>query len=249
VQENPSSQTQNLAAMGRKPSAAAATSDHESLVATMPADLLAAAYRGGIHWHALFIDALVQLIPPRFYLPCGDEDRLWYQGLSKVSKAAMKVQSGANVKAARRARLDPFAPPASTLDLLKKSVADQAEAEEEEEDDDVTLEELEERLRRRIVELQGNRCTGHEFLNKPKEEKGKNSKAKNEKMGEGDGKKRKRDDGTEEGSKNGKKVKKEVEEKPEIMYANVFVDPKEARRMKKRRVKNKKKALEQAKRL
>jgi hypothetical protein len=33
------------------------------------------------------------------------------------------------------------------------------------------------------------------------------------------------------------------------MYVNVFVDPKEARRRKKRRVKNKKKALEQAKRL
>jgi len=68
-------------------------------------------------------------------------------------------------------------------------------------------------------------------------------------MGKGEGKKRKRDDGTEENSKNGKKVKKEAEEKPDIMYANVFVDPKEARRRKKRRVKNKKKALEQAKRL
>jgi len=120
--------------MGRKPAAAAAASDHESLAATMPADLLAAAYRGGIHGHALFIDALVQLIPPRFYLPSGDEDRPWYQGLSKAAKAAMKAKSRANVKAARRARLDPSAPPASTLDLLKKSVAGQAAEEEEDQE-------------------------------------------------------------------------------------------------------------------
>ncbi|XP_066322057.1 ribosomal RNA-processing protein 14-C-like [Miscanthus floridulus] len=281
--------------MGRKPSAAAAAAaaiDHESLAATMPADLLAAADCGGIHGHALFFDALVQLIPPRFYLPSGDEDRPWYQGLSKAAKAAMKAQSRANVKAARRARLDPSAPPASTLDLLKKSVAGQAAEEEEEdqekseeeseesgeeassedngdeedgdeederpiapaavvsEDRSVTYEELRERLQRRIAELRGNRCTRPEFLNKPKKEKGKKSKANNEKKGKGEGKKRKRDDGTEDvDGKDGKKVKKGAEEKPDIMYANVFVDPKEARRRKKRRVKNKKKALEQAKRL
>jgi hypothetical protein len=279
--------------MGRKPSAAAAAIDHESLAATMPADLLAAADCGGIHGHALFFDALVQLIPPRFYLPSGDEDRPWYQGLSKAAKAAMKAKSRANVKAARRARLDPSAPPASTLDLLKKSVAGQAAEEEEEdqeeksgeeseesgeeasseddgdaedeveedetqmapaavvsEDRSVTYEELKERLQRRIAELRGNRCTRPEFLNKPKKEKGKKSKAKNEKKGKGEGKKRKRDDDTEDGDgKDGKKVKKGAEEKQDIMYANVFVDPKEARRRKKRRVKNKKKALEQAKRL
>ncbi|RCV07435.1 hypothetical protein SETIT_1G244300v2 [Setaria italica] len=289
--------------MGRKPSAAAAataaTADDESLAATMPADLLAAADCGGVHGHALFFDALVQLIPPRFYLPSGDEDRPWYQGLSKAAKAAMKAQSRANVKAARRARLDPSAPPASTLDLLKKSVADQAaeeedgddeegksgeegeesgdeassededgdEVEEDEEDGDekdempiapaavvsedrsVTYEELRERLHRRIAELRGNRCTRPEFLNKPKKEKGKKAKGKNEKKGKGEGKKRKRDDGTEDAEdKDGKKAKK-AEEKPDIMYANVVVDPKEARRRKKRRIKNKKKELEQAKRL
>ncbi|XP_066332197.1 ribosomal RNA-processing protein 14-C-like [Miscanthus floridulus] len=273
--------------MGRKPSAAAAAIDHETLAATMPADLLAAADCGGIHGHALFFDALVQLIPPRFYLPSGDEDRPWYQGLSKAAKAAMKAKSRANVKAARRARLDPSAPPASTLDLLKKSVAGQAAEEEEDdqekseeegeesgdeasseedgdeedempiepaavvsEDRSVTYEELRERLQRRIAELRGSRCTRPEFLNKPKKEKGKKSKAKNEKKGKGEGKKRKRDDDTEDGDgKDGKKVKKGAEEKPDIMYANVFVDPKEARRRKKRRVKNKKKALEQAKQL
>ncbi|CAL4968102.1 unnamed protein product [Urochloa decumbens] len=290
---------QTLAAMGRKPSAAAAAAaNHEALAATMPADLLAAADCGGVHGHALFFDALVQLIPPRFYLPSGDEDRPWYQGLSKSAKAAMKAQSRANVKAARRARLDPSAPPASTLDLLKKSVADQAaeeeddddeegksgegseesgdEASSEDEDDDdevedeedgdekdemqiapaavvsedrsVTYEELRERLHRRIAELRGNRCTRPEFLNKPKE-KSKKAKGKNEKKGKGEGKKRKREDGTEDAEgKDGKKAKK-AEEKPDIMYANVVVDPKEARRRKKRRIKNKKKELEQAKRL
>ncbi|CAO2039770.1 unnamed protein product [Urochloa humidicola] len=279
-----------------KPSAAAAAADHETLAATMPDDLLAAADCGGVHGHALFFDALVQLIPPRFYLPSGDEDRPWYQGLSKAAKAAMKAQSRANVKAARRARLDPSAPPASTLDLLKKSVADQAaeeaddddeegkpgedseesgdEASSEDEDDgemeedgdekdempmapaavvsedrSVTYEELRERLHRRIAELRGNRCTRPEFLNKPKKEKGKKAKGKNEKKGKGEGKKRKREDGAEDADgKDGKKVKK-AEEKPDIMYANVVVDPKEARRRKKRRIKNKKKELEQAKRL
>jgi hypothetical protein len=64
---------QTLAAMGRKHAAAA---DDESLAAaTMPDDLLAAADCGGVHGHALFFDALVQLIPPRFYLQAGDEDR------------------------------------------------------------------------------------------------------------------------------------------------------------------------------
>jgi hypothetical protein len=264
----------------------------------MPAVLLAEADCSGVHGHALFFDALVQLIPPRFYLQAGDEDRPWYQGLSKAAKAAMKAQSRANIKTARRARLDPSAPPSSTLDLLKKSVADQAaeEGEEEEEeksvgeteesgdeagsedeDDDeieedegddeeggmqiapaavvsedrsVTYEELRERLHLRIAELRGNRCTRPEFLNKPKKEKGKMAKGKNAKKGKDEGKKRKRAEGADdEDGKDGKKAKKEAEEKPDIMYANVFVDPKEARRIKKRRVKNKKKALEQAKRM
>lgn len=262
--------------MGRKPPAVAAA-DHDSLAATMPADLLAAADCGGVRGHALFFDALVQLIPPRFYLPTADEDRPWYQGLSKAAKAAMKAQSRANLKAARRARLDPSAPPSSTLDLLKKSIADQ-EAEEEqdseneassEDDDDdneeeqeemplapaavvsedrsVTYEELQERLHRRIAELRGNRCTRPEFLNKPKKEKGKKAKGK---KGKDVGKKRKREDGIEDAEgKDGKKPKEAGEKAPDIMYANVCVDHKEARRRKKRRIKNKRKALEQAKRM
>jgi hypothetical protein len=238
----------------------------------MPADLLFEAACGGVHGHALFFDALVQLIPPRYYLQAGDEDRPWYQGLSKAAKAAMKAQSRANIKAARRARLDPSAPPSSTLDLLKKSVADQAAEEGEEEDDagseddeieeegmqiapaavvsedrSVTYEELRERLHRRIAELRGNRCTRPEFLNKPRKEKGKMAKGKNAKKGKDQGRKRKRAEGADD--EDGKKTKKEAEDKPDIMYANVFVDPKEARRIKKRRVKNKKKALEQAKRM
>ncbi|KAF0902476.1 hypothetical protein E2562_016299 [Oryza meyeriana var. granulata] len=145
---------------GRRPDALSASSKAAD-------DLLAAFDCGGVHGHSLFFDALVQLIPPRFYLSAADEDRPWYQGLSKGAKAAMKAQSHANVKAAR---LDPTAPPASTLDLLKKS--------------------LRERLHRRIAELRGNRCTRPEFLNKPKREKGKKGK-----KGRDAGKKRKGEDG------------------------------------------------------
>jgi hypothetical protein len=112
------------------------------------------------------------------------------------------------------------------------------------EDRSVTYEELLERHRRHMLELRGNRCTRTEFLNKPKKEKGKKAKGKNGKKGKGEGKKRKREDGIEDAEgKDGKKAKK-VEEKPDIMYANVVVDPKEARRRKKRRIKNKRKKLE-----
>ncbi|KAF7079393.1 hypothetical protein CFC21_083632 [Triticum aestivum] len=299
--------------MGRKPSAsaaaAAAAADHDSTVASAKAaELLAAAADcEGIHGHSMFFDALVQLIPPRFYLSADDDVRPYYQGLSKAAKAAMKAQSRANIKAARRARLDPAGPPSSTLDLLKKSVADQEAEEKKEEEEDnsqdgsqesddeatseggdddqdneegdeeeeeeeeaedekqemqmapaavvsedrsVTYEELRERLQRRITELRGNRCTRPEFLNKPQKEKGKKGKGAKVK-GKEEGTKRKREDGTGDAEgKDGKKHKKEGEEKaPDIMYGNVLVDPKEARRRKKRRIKNKKKELEQAKRM
>ncbi|VAI58840.1 unnamed protein product [Triticum turgidum subsp. durum] len=279
--------------MGRKPSAsaaaaaAAAAADHDSTVASAKAaELLAAAADWeGIHGHSMFFDALVQLIPPRFYLSADDDVRPYYQGLSKAAKAAMKAQSRANIKAARRARLDPAGPPSSTLDLLKKSVADQEAEEKKEEEEDnsedgsqesddeeqaedekeemqmapaavvsedrsVTYEELRERLHRRITELRGNRCTRPEFLNKPQKEKGKKGKGAKVK-GKEEGTKRKREDGTADAEgKDGKKHKKEGEEKaPDIMYGNVLVDPKEARRRKKRRIKNKKKELEQAKRM
>ncbi|KAL5232438.1 hypothetical protein ABZP36_031214 [Zizania latifolia] len=272
----------------RKPSSAAAAAavDHDALAeSAKAADLLAAADCDSVHGHSLFFDALVQLIPPRFYLSAADEDRPWYQGLSKTAKAAMKAQSRANIKAARRARLDPSAPPSSTLDLLKKSVADQ-EAEESEEEEDgsddeegddddevedqeegedgeedmqlapaavvsedrsVTYEELRERLHRRIAELRGNRCTRPEFLNKPKKEKGKKGK-----KGKDVGKKRKREGDDAEEGKDGKKSKKEDDSKaPDIMFGNVWADPKDARRKKKRRIKknSKKAALEQAKRI
>ena len=213
----------------------------------------------------------------------------------------MEAQSRANIKAARRARLDPAGPPSSTLDLLKKSVADQEaedqeeeeqdksqdeiqetedeatteadddgndDDEEEEEDDDekeemlmapaavvsedrsVTYEELRERLHRRITELRGNRCTRPEFLNKPQKEKSKKVKGSKVKNGKDEGTKRKREDADDAEGKDGKKPKKEADGKaPDIVYGNVLVDPKDARRRKKRKIKNKKKELEQAKRM
>ncbi|XP_020100608.1 ribosomal RNA-processing protein 14-C [Ananas comosus] len=101
--------------------------------------------------HSLFFDRLVDLIPARFYVPLDDEDRPWYQGLSKAAKACVKIQSRENLKKARRARLDPAAPPSSTVELLSKSIAaaadsnpnpnpnpnpNQGEEEEEDEDED-----------------------------------------------------------------------------------------------------------------
>ncbi|XP_051204728.1 uncharacterized protein [Lolium perenne] len=294
--------------MARKPSpsaaaAAAEAAGNDSVVASAkPAKLLeAAANCDGVQGHALFFDAIVQLIPPRFYLSVDDEDRPYYQGLSKSAKAAMKAQSRANIKASRRARLDPAGPPSSTLDLLKKSVANQEaedqeeeeqdksqdeiqetedeatteadddgndDDEEEEEDDDekeemlmapaalvsedwsVTYEELRERLHRRITELRGNRCTRPEFLNKPQKEKSKKVKGSKVKNGKDEGTKRKREDADDAEGKDGKKHKKEADGKaPDIVYGNVLVDPKDARRRKKRKIKNKKKELEQAKRM
>ena len=78
------------------------TISHESLTTTMLADLLAMVDYGSVQGHALFFDALVQLIPPRFYLQATNEDYLWYQGLSKFAKVAMKAQSHANLKARGR---------------------------------------------------------------------------------------------------------------------------------------------------
>ena len=90
--------------MARKPSAsaaaaAAAAADNDSVIpSAKAAELLeAAANCDGAQGHALFFDALVQLIPPRFYLSIDDEDRPYYNGLSKSAKAAMKAQSRANI--------------------------------------------------------------------------------------------------------------------------------------------------------
>nr|GMC82291.1 ribosomal RNA-processing protein 14-C-like [Ipomoea batatas] len=130
-----------------------------------------------IHESSVFFDNLVNLIPPRFYLP-SDDSKPWFQGLSKAKKASFKRQSRENLKLARRNRLDPDKKIAqsSTLDLLKESIEKQKIAELSTDDSDkekpidfgeeddgngndrsVTYEELRQRLRRKIEALRGNR--------------------------------------------------------------------------------------------
>ncbi|CAL9069192.1 ribosomal RNA-processing protein 14-C-like [Musa acuminata AAA Group] len=90
-----------------------------------------------IHGHSLFFDRLVELIPARFYLPV-DDDKPWFQGLSKAAKAAVKAESRDNLKEARRVRLDP-AQSSTTLDLLKRSIEAEksaADTSDDEEDDE-----------------------------------------------------------------------------------------------------------------
>ncbi|XP_072987462.1 probable metal-nicotianamine transporter YSL7 [Typha latifolia] len=125
----------------------------ETLISSSSAaiSLLGPDLKALIHDHSLFFDRLVELIPARFYLPTADDDKPWYQGLSKAAKASAKIQSRENLKKARRARLDPSTP-TSTLDLLKKSVSNDAksnpsseeseEEDDEEEEDDMEVEQV-----------------------------------------------------------------------------------------------------------
>nr|GMC79731.1 ribosomal RNA-processing protein 14-C-like [Ipomoea batatas] len=161
-----------------------------------------------IHESSVFFDNLVNLIPPRFYLP-SDDSKPWFQGLSKAKKASFKRQSRENLKLARRNRLDPDKKIAqsSTLDLLKESIEKQKIAELSsgntddsdkekpidfgEEDDgngndrSVTYEELRQRLRRKIEALRGNRGASERSERKAS---GKDGNSVNS-----EGKKRKRD--------------------------------------------------------
>ncbi|KAL9262207.1 Surfeit locus protein 6-like protein [Drosera capensis] len=160
-----------------------------------------------IHEHALFFDKLIELIPPKFYI--GEEEKSWFQGLSKAKKAKQKKKTKENTKKARRERFDPGIGKKSTLDLLKErfekekkgkegkgfDVGGLAEEEEEETERVVTHEELRERFRRKLEELRGGRSDN---VNQ--------------------GKKRKRDDGRpsrKEGTNVGEKGKEKEEKKVE----------------------------------
>ncbi|KAM1724279.1 hypothetical protein ACFX13_022788 [Malus domestica] len=131
-----------------------------------------------IHQHSQFFDKLVELIPARFYLPVDDDDKPWFQGLSKTAKASAKKESKENIKKARRERLDPEKSSKTTLDVLKQSLEkksnDESDSDEIEikpvvpgleddersvEDDErsVTYEELQQRLRRKLDEFRAGR--------------------------------------------------------------------------------------------
>uniref|UniRef100_A0A803N2P2 Ribosomal RNA-processing protein 14 N-terminal domain-containing protein n=1 Tax=Chenopodium quinoa TaxID=63459 RepID=A0A803N2P2_CHEQI len=54
--------------------------------------------------HASFFDKLVELIPAKFYLPTNDDEKPWFQGLSKAAKAEAKLKSIENTKKSRQVK-------------------------------------------------------------------------------------------------------------------------------------------------
>nr|GLL37922.1 ribosomal RNA-processing protein 14-C-like [Ipomoea trifida] len=146
-----------------------------------------------MHENSVFFDKLVNLIPPRFYLP-SDDSKPWFQGLSKPKKASLKRQSRENLKLARRNRLDPEKNIAqsSTLHLLieKHKIADDSykdkpidfgedDGNDNADDRSVTYEELRHRLLRKIEALRGNREKSDENLVKSEGKKRKTSNGAN----------------------------------------------------------------------
>ncbi|KAK4347698.1 hypothetical protein RND71_034037 [Anisodus tanguticus] len=180
--------------------------------------------------HILFFDNLIDLIPPRFYLP-KDEPDTWYRGLPKAAKASLKKQSKDNLKLARRNRLDPEKKDqSSTLGLLEQSLKTKQNAENSVEEDhieskpinleendnpnpnpnndnaSVTYEELRQRLRRKIEMLRGNRGDGEGL----ESNRARKRSEKDETLSKFEGKKRKRGEQGEEGQED-TSVEKEIE--------------------------------------
>lgn len=175
-----------------------------SAVVKAPTISGAADLKALIRENRIFLDNLVNLIPPKFYIPSEEDSKPWYPGLSKSKKASLKRQTRENLKRARRNRLDPEKKIAqsSTLGLLKESIdkkheddsgnekpLDFGEGDNKENGDgrSVTYEELRQRLRMRIEALRGNRGSGQRSVRK--------GVADDEDLGESNGKKRKRDEG------------------------------------------------------
>lgn len=211
-----------------------------------------------IHEHALFFDKLIELIPAKFYLPT-DEEKPWFQGLSKAEKAASKKETKENIKKSRRDRLDPDKPSATTLDLLKQNLdkekLDESEDEEskmkplksglEGDDRSVTYEELRQRLHRKIEEFRASRNCGSSEREKKREER-------SARRGYHD-KKRKRDDGSEESKPElndsvGKGKKDAAEASKGLKFGNIKLENEDKQGRKKRKL-SKHKELERAKRL
>ncbi|KAK4360829.1 hypothetical protein RND71_019781 [Anisodus tanguticus] len=206
--------------------------------------------------HMLFFDKLIDLIPPRFYLP-KDEPDTWYRGLPKAAKASLKKQSKENLKKARRNRLDPEKKDeSSTLGLLEQSLKTKPKHEEEDhveskpinldENDNpntnndpssVTYEELRQRLRRKIEMLRGNRGDGEGM----ESNRARKRSEKDETLSKFEGKKRKRSEQGEEGEEN-TLVEKEIE------FGKVKIGDDDDKKKKKKKV-SKANELERLKRL
>ncbi|XP_027190765.1 uncharacterized protein [Cicer arietinum] len=204
-----------------------------------------------IHNHTLFFDKLIELIPAKFYLPTDDNEKPWFQGLSKAAKAKAKKQTQENIKKSRKDRLDPEKPSSSTLDLLKQNLSKQKVTTDNITEESVTYEELRERLHRKLEQFRSTRnCSDHERKNDDKEFKRgvhlqeKKRRRESEGFGSGESKEIKvKKDELEEKVKNDA-----IEASKELVFGHVKLQDGEIDGNKKRRV-SKQKELERAKKL
>jgi hypothetical protein len=200
---------------------------------------------------------LIEVIPAKFYLSTDDNEKPWFQGLSKDEKAKEKRKTIDNIRKSRRDRLDPNKPSATTLDLLKQSlekeklnVSDEDEGMVkpfmlglEADEQSVTYEVLRQRLR----------CKLEEFRSDPNCANPENAKKSNDRMREFQEKKRKRDNERDEikptttDLMEEKVVKDATEASKELMFGNVKLEDGEMQG-KKRKV-SKHKELERSKKL
>jgi len=139
-----------------------------------------------IHENAHFFDKLIELIPAKFYLSTDDNEKPWFQGLSKDAKAKEKRKTVDNIRKSRRDRLDPNKPSATTLDLLKQSLGKEKlnDSDEDEgvvkpfmlgleaDEQSVTYEVLRQRLRCKLEEFRSNpNCANPENAKKSDDRK------------------------------------------------------------------------------
>ena len=212
-----------------------------------------------IHQHSLFFDKMVELIPAKFYLH-DDKDRPWFQGLSKSKKASAKKESRENIRKARRNRLDPEKSSTTTLDLLKQSLEKEKLNESDDEEIEtkpmlssheanhrqMTLEELRQRLHKKIEESRANRDPGVSNRAKKRNERENNRGIRQNK--------RKRDSVSEEKrpttSSSADKVEKDVIEASKgLAFSHVKLGNEEEHGKKKKMKLSKSKELEKAKKL
>jgi len=209
-----------------------------------------------IHENTHFFDNLIELIPAKFYLPTDDNEKPWFQGLSKGEKAKEKRKTIDNIRKSRRDRLDPEKPSVTTLDLLKQSLGKEKlnDSNEDEgvvnpfllgleaDEQPVTYEVLRQRLH----------CKLEEFRSDPNRANPENAKRDDRKR-EFQEKKRKRDNEREEikptttDLTEKKVVKDATEASKELMFGNVKLEDGEMQGMK--REVSKHKELERAKKL
>ncbi|CAM8921216.1 unnamed protein product [Rhodiola kirilowii] len=215
-----------------------------------------------IHENSLLFDSLVELIPARFYLPT-DDDKPWFQGLSKAKKASAKKKTKENIKKARRVRLDPENSSTSTLDLLKQNLekekgADKASSDNddvevelnpnvggsEDESRSVTYEDLRQRLRRKIEAMSSVRNSSNPEKHDKERERLEHQERKRKRLaGSGDVYKPKEE-------KSDAKIEKDTTEAAkELTFGLVKLGDDDEQAVKKKRRVSKVKELERAKKL